>query len=111
MTWLTCCICYATISCALQIFFAGSAVQFGESGGKFRTECKSSVCHDMLLVHNEYGHKICSTFTYCWCCLQWARAVSPVKLLNIEDAVFEWREHMFSRYHSCVFESIGYEYK
>ena len=41
--------------------------------------------------------------------LQWARAVSRVKLLDSNDPVFKWRKRLFDKYHECVYGTVGYD--
>jgi hypothetical protein len=42
--------------------------------------------------------------------VQWARAVSPIQLLEEADRVYAWRERMFTRFHAVVHPTIGYQH-
>jgi len=41
--------------------------------------------------------------------VQWARAVSPIQLLEEADPMYAWRERMFTRFHAVVHPTIGYQ--
>lgn len=40
--------------------------------------------------------------------LQWARSVSPIKLLEESDPVYTWRARMFQTFHQDLDETTGY---
>ena len=41
--------------------------------------------------------------------VQWARAVSPISLLNQHDPIFQWRAEMFDKFHAVVAPTVGFQ--
>ena len=41
--------------------------------------------------------------------VQWARAVSPIKLLEEHDPIFEWRAQMFNKFRRVVEPTVGFQ--
>ena len=41
--------------------------------------------------------------------LQWARSVSPIKLVEESDPLYTWRARVFEQFHQDLTETIGYQ--
>lgn len=41
--------------------------------------------------------------------MQWARAVSPIQLLEQHDPIFKWRAQMFDKFHTVVDPTVGFQ--
>lgn len=40
--------------------------------------------------------------------LQWARSVSPIKLLEESDPLYIWRARVFEQFHHDLTETVGF---
>ena len=43
-----------------------------------------------------------------WLCVQFAYAISPIKLLELDDPLHAWRSRMFESYKSVAMEAVGF---
>lgn len=41
--------------------------------------------------------------------MQWARAVSPIQLLEKDDPIFKWRAQMFDKFQAVVEPTVGFQ--
>lgn len=41
--------------------------------------------------------------------MQWARAVSPIQLLEQNDPIFKWRAQMFDKFRRVVEPTVGFQ--
>ena len=41
-------------------------------------------------------------------CLQWARSISEIPLLEKDDPIYEWRERMFQIFDKTISNTHGY---
>lgn len=43
-----------------------------------------------------------------WLCVQFAYAISPIKLLEADDPLYTWRSRMLESYESVTKEAVGF---
>ncbi len=48
-------------------------------------------------------------FTKVWLWVQFAYAISPIKLLEMDDPLHAWRSRMFEQYGSVTKEAVGFQ--